>query len=64
MTTRLGDVLYWTASACAFVWLAFVFFGISTSPKPDWSMVLIIGALPSAVVWLAGRAIRYVISGA
>lgn len=63
MATRFADVVYWAATAAAFLWLAFVFFGISTEPKPDWSMVLIIGAAPSAMIWLGGRAVRYVLTG-
>lgn len=63
MTLRLGNVVYWSACAAALAWLAFAYAGISTMTPPDWSWFWIIGAVPSAFVWLAGKAIRYVLSG-
>lgn len=63
MIERLGNVLYWAACLAALGWLLIAFAGISTMPKPEWSMFWIIGVGISAAIWAAGRAVRYVLAG-
>lgn len=62
MAARLGNVAYWTACILAVAWIAMVYFGIESAPKPDWSMFFMVGALPAFIIWAIGRAVRYVLS--
>jgi hypothetical protein len=60
MLQRLGDVIYWTASGLA---LLVVFYGgffalIAAHLRP-----LVGGLVVAALIWLAGRAARYVLAG-
>lgn len=61
MAARLGNVLYWAACVVAAVTVFFSVWGsISTGWFRDAVMVQFGFAL---VVWLAGRAARYVLAG-
>ena len=62
MLTRLGQVLYWVASAAAaliVLWMAYIFI---QEPQTDWDTI--IGGIASALIlWLVGRGILYVLAG-
>jgi hypothetical protein len=52
MLQRLGNVIYWTASGVA---LLVVFFGFIRGE-------LAVGLVVAALIWLAGRAVRYILA--
>lgn len=64
MASRLGNVLYWTACTGAFLWLAVVFAAATMRPQPEWGVFWVAGPAPSLIIWLIGRAARYVLSAA
>lgn len=62
MVDRLGKVIYWAASALAVALLvggALAARGDSYNPAGLFTAVAVMAAL----IWLAGRAVRYVLSG-
>jgi hypothetical protein len=63
MVARLGQVLYWAACAIAVFWLILGLFGVFTRETLEpWNdiPVFIGGAI---LIWLIGRAVRYVLAG-
>jgi branched-subunit amino acid transport protein len=61
MFARLVDVIYWGCCVLAALWLAYFLFGMRTS---DYRMELLFsGLVGAALIWLVGRAIRYVLAG-
>jgi hypothetical protein len=63
MLARLGNVLYW--AGCAFAILSVglaVFMALSPGAYNPVSMV-VFGAVIGVVLWLMGRACRYVLAG-
>jgi hypothetical protein len=66
MLARLGDVLYWAASIASALILAFMFWAMSEAASwkdyllhPD--RLIVVGC--AVLIWLFGRACRYVLSG-
>lgn len=64
MPTRLGNVLYWLACVAAILWLVLTFAAATARPQPEWAVFWVAGPVPGVAIWLAGRAIRYVLAGA
>jgi hypothetical protein len=60
MIDRLANVLYWTACAAA---VLLVILGIDAARVREEPTSLFVAALAAALVWLAGRAARYVLAG-
>ncbi len=59
---HLGDVLYWTASGLAVIIVAFIVWTAVESGLTDYVFTsIILGA--AALIWLFGRACRYVLAG-
>ena len=58
MLQRLGNVIYWTASGIA---VLSVLIGVSP-PHSDW-VIPIVFCVIGGLIWLAGRAARYVLAG-
>jgi hypothetical protein len=64
MAARLGEVLYWAASAIGAAWVLFWLYFISTFHDPEmWSFFWVVGAGGGLVSWLIGRAAKYVLAG-
>jgi hypothetical protein len=64
MTTRLANVIYWTGCALAFMWLGYVLLSMGTSPiTADLGAILAVAFCGATVIWMIGRAIRYVMIG-
>ena len=64
MLARLGNVLYWTAAALS---VLIVVVGIPAGlneapPNARWSLIAVFFVI-AGVVWLLGRACRYVLAG-
>jgi hypothetical protein len=61
MFARLVDVIYWGCCVLAALWLAYCLLSITSDGYP--TRVLLIGFVGAALIWLVGRAIRYVLAG-
>jgi hypothetical protein len=62
MLGRLGDVLYWAASGLAVFILTYMAWMVFQAEITDYTFVwTIVGFV--VLVWLFGRACRYVLSG-
>jgi hypothetical protein len=61
MLARLVDVIYWGGCVLAALWLVYCLLIMSDD---GYSMqILLIALVGSALIWLVGRAIRYVLAG-
>jgi hypothetical protein len=63
MIVRPGNVLYWVACAVALAWLSLWLLATGIAPQPDWSSGWMVGLIGAAVVWIVGRAVKYVLAG-
>jgi hypothetical protein len=64
MAARLGQVIYWACTIIAALILVGVAFVFWRATKLDAVMfVLVFGILSAVVVWLIGRAAKYVLAG-
>jgi hypothetical protein len=60
MAERLGDVIYWMASGVALLVVCYgVFFAVIAAHLGP----LLGGLLVAILIWLAGKAARYVLAG-
>lgn len=62
---RLGNVLYWTGCVFALIIVGCGVLGVALEPgnnNETW-IVIMITAVFAAVVWVIGRACRYVLAG-
>jgi hypothetical protein len=62
MPARAGDVLYRAACIIAVLWVAFVLIVTATLSLPDWTIATPIAAAGAILIWIIGRAVRYVLS--
>ena len=68
MAARFGDVLYWAFSGLAFIVIAFVVYGVTDDLRRGVAMdgdawFLFLAFSLAVLLWLLGRACRYVLSG-
>jgi hypothetical protein len=64
MTTRLANVIYWASCVLAVIWLAYCLLTMARAPViVDLGPVLAVTFGGAAVIWMIGRAIRYVMIG-
>ena len=63
MVARLGDVLYWAASTVAALLAAFVLMVFMLADGKGESLFQVLGVVTAGVIWLVGRACRYVLAG-
>ena len=61
MIDRLGNVLYWAACLLAVVAIVFGGWAFAVGILNPVGLVMFVGG--GIVIWLIGRAIRYVLSG-
>lgn len=62
MAARLGDVLYWFACGAATVWSG-IFGSIYWAENRHEPGLLVAAAIGAFLIWIAGRAFRYVLAG-
>jgi hypothetical protein len=64
LLARLGDVLYWTtASLSALIIIVGIPAGLNeVAPDKRWTLIAVFFVI-AAVIWLLGRACRYVLAG-
>jgi hypothetical protein len=62
MRARLGTVLYWTASAIAVLILALGLWAHANEQANNRVVLVVVATILAALVWLAGRAVRHVLS--
>jgi hypothetical protein len=63
MAARLANAIYSTACIAAVLW-ALVVFAIGTvQTHPDWTISTPIAIVGAVVIWIIGRAARYVLAG-
>jgi hypothetical protein len=60
---RFGYALYWSACALAVGWLPLLLLVTYAEPQRDWSFAWAAGLIGAAVIWVVGRALRYVLAG-
>ena len=64
MATRLANVIYWAGCVLALIWLAFCLNAMTLSPVyGNLGPRLTITFGGAAVIWMIGRAVRYVRTG-
>jgi uncharacterized membrane protein YjgN (DUF898 family) len=71
VTARLGNVIYWAATGIAALWGLYtwfvatdIFFVQQTNhPLSEDATTVLLMALPAPIIWLVGRAARYVLAG-
>jgi hypothetical protein len=64
MTTRLANVLYWACCVLALIWIGYVLLSLGSSPIiGDLGPILAVAFCGAALIWMIGRAIRYVMVG-
>ena len=64
MLQRLGNVIYWTNSGAAVLFFLYGLLVAVNEPSPDNKIFgLVVCWVTAALIWLAGRATRYVLAG-
>jgi hypothetical protein len=63
MAPRLANKLYWTACVLAALWALFVFAIDAKQLHPNWTISTPIATGGAFVIWIIGRAARYVLAG-
>lgn len=63
MIARLARVIDWAGCVLASIWLAFWLHAIGTTPYHDPGLALGVTLGGAAVIWMTGRAVRYVMIG-
>jgi hypothetical protein len=61
MAARFGNAIYWAACIAAVLWALLVFAIVQT--HPDWTISTPIAIAGAVVIWIIGRAARYVLAG-
>ena len=61
MAARFANAIYWTACIAAVLWAAFVFAIGAAQTHPDWTISAPIAIAGAFVIWIIGRAARYLI---
>jgi hypothetical protein len=61
MAVRLAKTIYWAACIAAVLWAAFVFAIGAAQTHPDWTISAPIAIAGAFVIWIIGRAARYLI---
>ena len=62
-TTRPANMIYWAGCVLALIWLAFWPHAMAINSYHDTGMALGVTLVGAAVIWMIGRAIRYVMIG-
>jgi len=62
MAARLANQIYWAACIAAVLWAFFVFAIGAAQSHPDWTTSTPVAVGGAFVIWICGRAARYVLS--
>jgi hypothetical protein len=60
---RLANAIYWASCIAAMLWAVFVFAMGAVQTHPNWTISTPIAIVGAVVIWIIGRAIRYVLAG-
>ena len=64
MINRLANVVNWTCTGFAILWIAIIVYDALTEPdRMQWSVAAGMIAMVAVPLWLFGRAFRYIIAG-
>jgi hypothetical protein len=63
MAARLANAIYWFACIAAVLWAPFVFVMGAAQTHPDWTISTSVAIVGAFVIWIMGRAARYVLAG-
>ncbi len=63
MIKRLGNVLYWLGCGLSVLWLLGCGVAMIYDPRANVVGVIFVPLVGSILIWLVGRACRYVLSG-
>jgi hypothetical protein len=63
MAARIANAIYWAACIAAVLWAFFVFAIGAAQTHPDWTISSSVAIAGAFVVWVIGRAARYVLVG-
>jgi hypothetical protein len=59
MAARFANAIYWAACIAAALWALFVFAIGAVQTHPDWTISTPIAIVGAVVIWIIGRAARY-----
>jgi hypothetical protein len=62
MLARLGKVIYWTANTAALLWLVIGLWAIKNGLGPHWEVTVLAVIAPAILIYLAGRAVLYILA--
>ena len=62
MMARFGNGAYWSACVFAAVWLPMIVGLQRNEADPEWGNAWIAGLAGAAIIWVSGRAIRYILA--
>jgi hypothetical protein len=63
MAARLANAIYSAARIAAVLWALFIFAIGAVQPHPNWAISTPIAVVGAVVIWIIGRAARYVLTG-
>jgi hypothetical protein len=63
MAARLANAIYSAACIAAVLWALFVFAIGAVQTHPNWTISTPIAIVGAVVIWIIGRAARYVLAG-
>jgi hypothetical protein len=63
MAARSSNQIYWAACIAAVLWALFVFAIDAAQAHPDWTTSTPVAIGGAVVIWICGRAVRYVLDG-
>ena len=62
MLARLGEVVYWAGCGLAVIWIGMGLYASFDREHPRWEDFALAGG-GAVLIWLIGRATRYVLAG-
>jgi hypothetical protein len=63
MTARFANGLYFMACTAAVLWVVFILGAAATVARPDWTVATSVATIGALVIWIVGRAARYLLVG-
>jgi hypothetical protein len=58
-----GNWLYWASCGTALPWVFFVLFVSANVAHPDWTIFAPVAIIGASIIWIVGRAVRYLLRG-
>jgi hypothetical protein len=63
MTARIANGLYLMGCTAAALWAVFILGAAATVARPDWIVATSVAMIGALVIWIVGRAARYLLAG-